>query len=171
MRNDEVPNYIKDMYIDDTALDVEWAEQAELAVKWGSLWSEAKDELTRAEENVKVVRSELILRINKNPERYLGEDVKLTDTKVEAAFRTHPKHKRAKERWMRALKKVQDLEIAKNEISFTRKAALENMVSLYISGYFAGPNVPRDLYKERRNREKTRKESNEGMKIGNKVKS
>lgn len=164
----ETPNYIRDMYIDETALDVEWTEQAELAAKWGALWSEAKDELMRAEENVKVIRSELILKINKYPEHYLGEGVKPTDPKVEAAYRIHPKHKRAKEKWMRALKKVQDLEIAKNEISFTRKAALENLVQLHGQSYFAGPSVPRDLYKERRNREKTRKESNEGMSFGNK---
>lgn len=166
--NKETPDYIRDMYIDETALDVEWTEQAELAVKWGILWSEAKEELIRAEENVKVVRSELILNINKYPARYLGEDVKPTDPKVEAACRAHPKHKRAKEKWMRALKKAQDLEIAKNEISFTRKAALENLVQLHGQSYFAGPSVPRDLYKERRDREKSRKESNEGMSFGNK---
>jgi hypothetical protein len=159
-------SYIQDIYIDDTALDVEWTEQAELAIKWGLLWSEAKDAATKAEEYVKIVRSELILKINKNPERYLGEGVKLTDPKVEAAYRTHPKHKRAKEKWMRAVKRVQDLEIAKNEISFTRKSALENLVTLHGQSYFAGPSVPRDLRKERRSREKTRKENNEGMRIG-----
>ncbi|MFW6272182.1 MAG: hypothetical protein ACOC2U_00165 [bacterium] len=153
-------SYVKDMYIDDTALDVEWTEQAELATEWGEKWVEAQDVFLRADENVKIVRSELILKINKNPEKYLGEGIKPTDAKIEAAYRVHPKHKEAKEQWLNAKKELADLEVAKNEIAFTRKSALENLVTLHGQGYFAGPSMPRDLNKERRNRKVSRKENN-----------
>ncbi len=149
-------NYKNDIRIDETALDVEWLGQAELAVKWGRLWSEAKDELDRADENVKVVRSELVLEINTDPEKYLGEGVRPTDAKVEAAYRVDERYKEAKERWLRAMKDFNDIDVVKNEISFTRKAALENMVQLHGQQYFAGPKIPRNL----KNEVKARRESN-----------
>jgi paraquat-inducible protein B len=142
-------DYERDMMIDESSLDVEWLEQAPLATRWGMYYNECKDEFARAEENVKVVRSELVLEINKDPEKFLGKDVKLTDTKVEAAYRTHQKHLDAKERWLQAMKKMNDAEIVKNEISFTRKAALENLVDLHGQQYFAGPKMPRNLREER----------------------
>ena len=150
-------NYERDMYIDESALDVEWLEQASLALRWGEYYNDCVEEFTRAEENVKIVRSELILEINKDPEKFLGAGVKLTDAKVEAAYRTHPDHIKAKESWIKAMKKKNDAEVVKNEISFTRKAALENLVNLYIGQYFAGPKVPRNLIQER---EKTKERYN-----------
>lgn len=154
-------NYLNEIEIDDTALDVEWFEQPKLATKWGRILNEAEDELARAEENVKVVRSELILRINQNPEKYLGVGVKPSDPKVEAAYRKHPKHKKAKERWLKALKKKNDIEIAAREIRYTRKQALENAVQLYLGNYFAGPKVPRNLNKEIKNWKQKKKEEKE----------
>ena len=153
-------NYERDFYIDHTALDVEWLEQASLAAKWGYYFNECKEEFTRAEENVKVVRSELILLINQDPDKYLGEGIKPTDAKVEAAVRTHKKHLAAKERWIKAMKTMNDAEVAKNEMSFTRKAALENLVTLHGQQYFAGPKMPRDLNKEFEDRNVTRKVAN-----------
>ena len=141
-------NYERDMYIDHTALDVEWLEQAQLAAKWGNYYNECLDEFTRAEENVKTVRSELTIEINKNPEKFLGDDVKPTDTKVDAAIRIHKSFLAAKERWMKAMKKMKDAEVVKNEIGFTRKSALENLVTLHGQMYFAGPKMPRDLSNE-----------------------
>jgi hypothetical protein len=97
------------------------------------------------------------LEINKDPERFLGVGVKPSDPKVEAAYRIHPRHKEAKERWIEAMKKKNDAEIVKNEIGFTRKASLENLVQLWIGQYFAGPKVPRNLLQER---EKTKEKYN-----------
>jgi hypothetical protein len=48
-------------------------------------------------------------------------------------------------------------EVAKNEFSFTRKAALENLVQLHGQNYFAGPKVPRNLSKERDEKEERQK--------------
>lgn len=153
-------DYLKDIRIDETALDVEWLEQAELAIKWGKYYSQCKEEFTRAEENVKVIYSELLLAINKNPEKYLGKGIKPTDAKVDAAIRIHPKHKAAKEEWIDAMKKLNDAEIIKSEISFTRKAALENLVQLHGQNYFAGPSVPRNLKSERESRKQQTEEHN-----------
>ena len=141
-------SFERDMVIDVTALDVEWTEQAQLAMRYGRLWVDAKERMEKAKENVKLVQAELNVKINKDPEKYLGEGVKATGANVEACVMNHKDYKAAREQFLDSVKEHDLLEIAKNEISFTRKAALENLVVLHGQNYFAGPNMPRDLKKE-----------------------
>jgi len=147
-------DYEKDMKIDETALDVEWFEQAPLALRYGKYWARARRNLTIAEEKIKVVRAELIKLANLNPDKYLGKDVKPTGPNVEAFYRNHSRHKAAKDEWIEAQYNLNMIEVAKNEISFTRKAALENLVKLHGQGYFAGPKMPRNLTEEMQKRDK-----------------
>ena len=145
-------NYEEDMYIDETALDIEILEQATLALKYGRYWAECRERVTRAEENIKVVRSELIKLANQDPDKYLGDGIKPTGPNIEAFYRSHPDHKEAKEEWIEAQFELDMAEVAKNEISFTRKAALENLVRLHGQQYFAGPSTPHDLSELREER-------------------
>lgn len=152
-------SYERDMSIDTQALDVEWTEQAELAMKYGRMWADAQDKCSRAEENIKLVRSQLILEITKNPEKF--GLVKTTDPMIEAAYRSDQRHIDAKEDWLDKLSELNTITVAKSEISFTRKAALENLVILHGQSYFAGPNVPRDLKNEMERRKESRAAANE----------
>lgn len=154
-------SYERDMSIDVTALDVEWTEQAELAMKYGRLWADAQDTLERANENVKLIKAELNVKINEDPEKLLGEGVKATVANVEACILQHTDYQEAREAWLDALKESNLLSVAKNEISFTRKAALENLVILHGQSYFAGPNIPRDLKNEMERRKESRAAANE----------
>jgi len=162
-------NYEKDMYIDVTALDVEWTEQAELTMRYGRLWAEAQAVSDRAEEQVKLTRSELVLKANKNPDDALGIGIKPTDSKVEAYYRTHEDYLDVKDEAIEASKQLNLISIAKNEIAFTRKAALENLVILNGQQYFAGPKVPRNLKMEvdqrKAARELTKERSNRKVRI------
>lgn len=161
-------DYGRDMAIDVTALDVEWAEQAELSMQYGRMWAEAQDAASKAEEHVKYMRSKLIRRASKDPETCLGKGLKATDTQLEAYYRTHKDYLAAKDDWLEKVNDLNLIAIAKNEIAFTRKSALENLVTLHGQGYFAGPNVPRDLKTQMRNRKAERsaanKEANSNMK-------
>lgn len=157
-------NYLKDIRINENDLDLEWLEQAELAVTYGRYWVECNEELVRAEENIKVVRAELIAMANENPEKHLGSDIKPTVANIESFYRNHQKHKDAKERWITAMTEAKNAEIVKNEISFTRKAALEALVQLHGQNYFAGPKIPRNLHEEKEKRLERRKESNSKVK-------
>ena len=151
-------DYKKDVKINDAALDLEWLDQAELAVKYGKEWTIAAKKVTILDEKVKVTRSKLVNKAWKSPDECLGTGVKPTMLTVEAYYRTHKKHIKAKEELIEAQAELDLISIAKNEISFTRKSALENMVKLYTANYFAGPNVPRDLSKLR-NRDDDRQEA------------
>lgn len=154
-------SYERDMSIDVTALDVEWTEQAELAMKYGRLWAEAQDATSRAEEKVKYVRSKLTMEVIKKPAKCLGVGIAYSDAKAEAYYRTHPEYIEAKDEWLDCLNNLNTILVAKSEISFTRKSALENLVVLHGQNYFAGPNVPRDLKNEMNQRKESRKQANE----------
>ncbi len=107
-----------------------------------------------AEEKVKVVRAELIKRANEDPMKYCNKD-KPNAADIEAYYRNHSRHKAAKEEWVQAQYDFDMAEIAKNEISFTRKAALENLTRLFIANYFAGPTMPRNITEERQQRKES----------------
>ena len=154
-------SYERDMAIDVTALDVEWVEQAELAMKYGRLWADARDALERANETVKLTKAELTVKINEKPEKYLGEGTKVTVANVEACIMNHDDYKNAREEWLSAMKEANLLAVAKNEISFTRKSALENLVTLHGQNYFAGPSVPRNLKEKMEQRKETRNSAKE----------
>lgn len=149
-------NYENDMRIDESALDVEWLGQVSLALKYGRTYAEHKKTLLQAEEEIKVIRSELIKEANEDPEACCGKD-KPNAADIEAYYRNHPRHRRAKKRWIDAQYELDMAEIAKNEISFTRKMALENLVILHGQQYFAGPKVPRNITKEVQERHSQKK--------------
>lgn len=149
-------NYERDMSIDTEALDVEWVEQAPLAMRYGKIWADKKEELERANENVKLVKAELTVKINDDPEKYLGVGVKSTVANVEACILKHEDYQAARDEALNAMKEFNLIDIAKNEIAFTRKAALENLVVLHGQQYFAGPKIPRNLKEELANHRKQR---------------
>lgn len=141
-------NYEDDIRIDETALDVEWLEQASLALRYGRYYADCRRKVLEADEKIKVIRAELIAEANSDPQGCCNKD-KPNASDIEAFYRNHKRHKRAKELWLEAQHELDMAEIAKNEICFTRKSALENLVRLHGQQYFAGPKVPRDLSTER----------------------
>lgn len=148
-------NYVEDVKIDPTSLELEWLDQAELAVTYGKEWSLLRKKVALLDEEIKVVRSELIRKAWEDPQKYLGQPKGSIQT-VEAYYRTHKKHMELKQQFIEAQEELDLVEVAKNEIAFTRKSALENLVKLYASDYFAGPNVPRNLEEVRKNRDQQR---------------
>lgn len=146
-------DYLTDVIIDETALDVEWLEQASLAMKYGKHYAICRRRLTEAEEKVKVIRAELIAEANQNPVKCCYKE-KPNAADIEAYYRNSKRHKQAKEEWVQAQFDLDIAEVAKNEISYTRKVALENLVKLHAQQWFAGPKVPRDLTWERLEKEK-----------------
>jgi len=148
-------DYKADVKIDETALDIEWLEQASLAMKYGRFYAVAKKNLTASVEKLKVIKAELIAEANKNPMKCCKKD-KPNAADIEAYYRNHQRHKDAKDEWMELQFELDMCEIAKNEISFTRKSALENLVRLHGQQYFAGPKVPRDISWEKKEMQKRR---------------
>lgn len=165
---DEI-DYERDISIDESALDVEWLEQAQLGLKYGRFIARLHKKVTLADEKKKTVRSELIMEANKFPVKCCGKD-KPNAADIEAYYRNHPDYKEAVQNLIDAQYEAEYGEVAKNEICWTRKAALENLVKLHGQMYFAGPKVPRDLSKEFETRKK-QELSNEKVTMKRKEKS
>jgi len=133
-------NYELDIEIDADELDVECLRQASLFGKYSQAEAKAKRHYALAYENVKVIRSDLIKLASGNKE--LGNA-----QKVEAFYRTHPKHIEAKKELIEA---EYEMNIATSAVfAFNqRKSMLENLVKLAMSDYFARPSEPRNIKEE-----------------------
>lgn len=154
-------NYEEDVRIDPDSLDVEWLGQAELGLKYGKHLARLHQIVSLAEEKKKTIRSGLILKANENPEQCCGKE-KPNANDIEAYYRNHEDYKAAVAEYLDAQHEAEYAEVAKSEICFTRKAALENLVKLHGQMYFAGPHIPRNLSEEWN---KKQKEVNEKIKM------
>ncbi len=149
-------DYENDIKIDESALDIEWLEQAALSLKYGRHLSNLKSIQRRLEEKKKTTRSELILKVNKNAETLIGKKSPNAGD-IEAFYRNDPGYKAVIEELNDTIEEAEFAEIAYQQISWTRKAALENLVKLNGQQYFAGPSMPRDLTKEVENKERIKR--------------
>jgi hypothetical protein len=151
-------NYENDVEIDETALDVEWLDQAALGLKYGQHVAHLHKIMALAEEKKKTIRSELIMEANEHPEKCCRKE-KPNANDIEAYYRNNEKYKAVVAELLDAQYEAEYAEVAKSEICFTRKAALENLVRLHAQMYFAGPKVPRDIHKEWEQRQKKANEN------------
>lgn len=157
-------NYERDIKIDEKSLDIEWLEQPTLALKYARHYSYLNDEVRRLEEQKKIIRSKLILEVNQNPKELIGKD-KPNSSDIEAFYRAHKDYQKIVNELNDAIKEAEFAGFAKDEICYTRKKALENLVNLHAQQYFAGPNVPRNLSYEKQQRDR-QKNVNSKVKIG-----
>ena len=160
-------NYEKDARIDENALDFEWLNQAQLAMKYCRNYAYLRKVADRAKENLNVIEAELMKKANEDPVEIIGK-AKPTVKDLENYCVTHDEYKEALSEKLEAEHEAKMAELAKNEIAYTRKEALQNMVQLHGQQYFAGPKVPRnlkDLRQKQKEVEKTvTKKTAKGMK-------
>lgn len=152
----------KDMEIDESALDVECLRQPKLAFVYGANLSHCKKRHAESWEKVKTMKAGLIEKVNSNPEKYTGENKKPTAPVMEAFYRNNKKYRQAKADMIQAEYEANIAFYAFQEISYTRKKMLENLIQLHSANYFAGPSVPRDLSTESL-KQKEQKERDSGV--------
>ena len=133
-----------DLAIDPDFLDAEFLNHPAVFMRYARESAKANKAAKQAEETVKLVRSELTNMANIDPDACLGKGVKPTVTAVEAFYRQHEDHKKAKEVWVEACYMADLLSNAVFAFQ-ARKSALENLVRLHGQNYFSTPQEPRDL--------------------------
>ena len=157
-------NYEEDIRIDPTALDVEWLEQPELMRKYAKHVTEMEKLRDEAKERLEVGKAQIEMAIRNEPERFGLK--KVTEGGIQSTILLQDEYKRL----------VQDYNDAKYEYGVAvaavraidqRKTALENLVKLLTTSYFAGPKAPRDLYQEHLDHVE-RKRNNAKVKISRK---
>jgi len=153
-------DYEKDIRIEESALDVEWLDQSSLMFRYAQNAAECRRKLDLAKEALDFVRAELDKEIRTSPEDFGIE--KVTEAVVQNAIITQERYKEAN---VNFINRKFEADIAQGAVRAVdaRKDALENLVRLNGQQYFAGPKMPRDLSKEREDREARTKEVNAGI--------
>lgn len=138
----ETSEFEKDLYIDPTALDVEWLEQPQTFFKYAKKLAKASRKLDRLKQREDVIQARADSTIRS----------KYTDKKpTEVAIRSELLQDEVVITIARELidqKYEVDLLISAVRSFDQRKAALENLVRLQAQNYFASPKEPRNLNME-----------------------
>ncbi len=161
-------NYEQDVSIDETALDVEWLQQANLMYKYARHQAETKKAMDEAKERLDFIKAKVEMDIRANPENY-GLS-KVTESAVASAILLQPEYQEASKKYIEA-RYENDMAVAAVRAIDQKKTALENLVKLLSVSYFAGPSAPRDLslkWNEHIKR-KEQKELNKNVKIRRRV--
>lgn len=136
--------YEKDLFIDESALDVEWLGQPMLMVKYSRELASAEREVARLKEKISVEQAKLDKEIRTNPEKYGLYDIKITEAVVTNAIVTNKEFRKLKDELIDANYEVGMLKGAVDAVK-QRKDALQDLVKLHGQQYFAGPTMPRNL--------------------------
>jgi len=149
--NSVVYEYERDLFIDDSSLDLDCIDQPMLFMKYAKEAAETRRSLDLEKEKLDVAKAEVDKAIRMNPYAYGIE--KVTEGAISSAILTDAKYQRAYKHY---LDLKYDYNMARNAVKAfnQRKDMLEALIKLHGQQYFAGPRVPRDLTKERELKQK-----------------
>jgi len=131
-------DYEKDLEIDKYALDAECVDQPRKFMKWSENLADAMAELDRADQRLDVTKAGVEQDVRKDPDKYFIE--KVTEAAIKVAVTLDQTTKDAHEDWVQAKHKVGILMAARGAME-QRRSMLENLVKLFLSGYWADPKV------------------------------
>lgn len=131
------------MKIDETALDVEWLDQAHRFMKVSKEASVLKKELALLKEESDVLEANWVNRIRRHPAKY-GMENRVTEGGIKAAVTANEE---VRQMAFKIIDKQYELDLVSSAVRAMehRKAALEELVQLHGQQYFAGPKDPRNL--------------------------
>ena len=144
-------DYEKDLKIDDASLDLECLDQASLFMKYAKISAEAKRNLEETKQILDIKKAEIDKSIRENPDKYKIE--KVTEGSIQSAILSDLYYQNT---YQDVIDAKYEADMAQNAVNamIQRKDMLEQLIKLHGQSYFAGPNVPRDLSKERELKEK-----------------
>ena len=149
-------DYEKDIRIDPNALDVEWLEQPELMRKYVKHTADMEKEKDDAKEKLDITKARIEMEIRNNPENF--GLAKVTEGGILSTILLQEEYQEVSREYNNA-KYEYNIAVAAVKAIDQRKTALENLVRLLSASYFAGPQVPRDLYSEQSQKEAQRKKN------------
>lgn len=138
--------------IDIYELHKEWERQPRLFHNAAMKSADAKSKLDTAKSRLDVVEAELAMAIRRDPEKF--GLVKATDNSVKECIPTRQEYRDAVAEVNTAKYEVAVLE-AKVSALDHKKRALESLVSLFLSDYWAEPRAPKGCGEAVRESEKT----------------
>ncbi len=128
--------------INPEALDVEWLQQPQLFALYSEMEADAKAHIDSLKLDIDIYKADLDLDIRRDPEKFGLE--KTTEATILNAVTADKGLARLSHKLNRARHEASIFQAAVRALDH-RKAALENLVRLHGSQWFAGPSAPRDL--------------------------
>ena len=135
-------DFERDMGLDQHALDVEWLRQASLFQKYSIVYANASADRDEAKEKLLRTDAEIDLEVRTDYQSF-GFDSKPTEPAIKAAVLLDDRHIKAVAEFNEASRNASILQGAKTALEH-KKAALERLSSLYLSGYWADPRVTKE---------------------------
>jgi len=137
-------NFDEDTKVDPNNLHEECFNYARMAYHYGKALADAVERRDKKHEQVKIKRSELILKARSDPESCgLGASPK--NDQIESYYRTDKEHVRLKEELIEAEHKVSVLQSGVNSIQFSKSTGLDLAVQLWKGDYFSVEGIPQEV--------------------------
>jgi hypothetical protein len=147
MKRKELPNFQKDIDINENKLSEELIQQPQKFYRWGVLYAEAQADTARCKDQLDMMKNKVELEIRKTPKKY-DEKGKLTEGQIKALVNTDSRVEELNNQYLELLK-VEKI-LAKAERAFEhRKKSLEGLVSLNMQYYFSTPKTNQQAEEER----------------------
>jgi len=146
-------NYTEDIKINPDNLEELWIEQGSLFLKYAVAHADALHEKDNAKTALDYEYSKMYLDTKKNWEKYF--DSKPTEPAIKEHITAHPDYRKKEKYFINTAHRVNVMLAAK--IAFEhRKKALENLVSLRITGFYSEPRRKQaEIQQEKQSRSKT----------------
>jgi len=139
-------DYNKDISVDINDLEAEWIEQPSLFLHYAEAHADAIHERDIQKSKMEYTYAKMYSMIKKNWEKFF--DIKPTEPAIKEFITSHKKYKKAERAFINSTRDVNVLLSAKNAFEH-RKRALENLVSLRITGYHSEPKNKYSQLKEK----------------------
>ena len=137
-------DFDNDTKVDPNKLHEECFNYGRMAWKYGEAVAEAKKEMDQAHEQVKIVRSRLILEIGKDPEG-CGFDKAPKVAEVEAYWRTHKDYIAAKDELIEKEYRYNIIVAGANSIQYSKSTGIEGAIRLWEKEYFTVEGLPAEV--------------------------
>lgn len=133
-------SYEDDLKINKNKLDREWIKQPQFYMQYAEQLAIADQEKQRAKEKLEIAKAETDQDIRGN------SVTKMTEAMVQAEIILQPKYQRTLSEYQKKCYEYNIISAAVKAFE-QRKSALENLVRLYLSGYFSDCKEPGEINK------------------------
>ena len=138
-------DYKEDMKINEDDLSSEWLEQPSIYIYYAETHAKALYMKEKISNYLDLVQAQLDSEIRRDWEKHF--DKAPTETAIKNWILKQEKYKKALDKYQKASYKVNLMQSVKVALDH-RKKALENLVTLFVSGFHSEPKIKRSVIKE-----------------------
>lgn len=135
-------NYKEDIKINEDDLENEWIEQPSLYLYYGEAHADAVLEKEKASDELDLVHAQLDSQLRKDWEKHFEKAP--SEAAIKSWIIQQEKYKKKLENLNKKTHNVNVLAVAKTAFDH-RKKALENLVTLHVTGFHSEPKPPKNV--------------------------